>query len=46
MSYLADTDWIAGYLVGQPPALALLERLIPAGLATNSFSTQESRTTP
>jgi tRNA(fMet)-specific endonuclease VapC len=33
MTYLADSDLVADYLNGQPAAITLLNRLLPAGLA-------------
>jgi predicted nucleic acid-binding protein len=33
MSYLVDSDWVADWLHGKPPAVELLTTLAPAGLA-------------
>ena len=33
MSYLADSDWVASYLNGRQNAIALLDALMPQGLA-------------
>lgn len=33
MKYLVDTDWVADYLKGRAPAVSLLQRLRPDGLA-------------
>ncbi len=33
MTYLVDSDWVADYLDGRQPAVALLARLAPSGIA-------------
>jgi tRNA(fMet)-specific endonuclease VapC len=33
MTYLVDSDWVADYLDGRQPAVALLARLVPSGIA-------------
>lgn len=33
MKYLVDSDWIADYLKGRPPAVTLLRGLAPEGQA-------------
>jgi tRNA(fMet)-specific endonuclease VapC len=38
MSYLVDSDWVADWLKGRPPAIDLLNRLAPDGLAISLIS--------
>lgn len=33
MSYLIDSDWVADYLKGRPPAVKLIQSLLPAPLS-------------
>ncbi len=41
MTYLVDTDWVAEYLVNRAPAVTLLERLAPEGLAISVMTYAE-----
>jgi predicted nucleic acid-binding protein len=43
VTYLVDTDWIADYLKGRPPAVDLLDRLTrpPNGLAISLITVGE-----
>lgn len=38
MTYLVDTDWVADWLDGRPPAVMLLNRLRPEGLAISMIT--------
>jgi tRNA(fMet)-specific endonuclease VapC len=42
MAYLVDSDWLIDYLVGDPRAAALLERLADSGLAISIITYMEA----
>jgi tRNA(fMet)-specific endonuclease VapC len=39
--HLLDTDWVADYLKGRSPAVALISRLIPDGIAISVITLAE-----
>jgi tRNA(fMet)-specific endonuclease VapC len=41
MRYLVDTDWLIDTLIGLPPAVTTLERLVPAGIGISIISIGE-----
>ena len=42
MPYLIDADWLIDYLAGDPTAIALLDPLIPAGVAVSIITYTEA----